>query len=295
MLVSILIPVFNEELYLENAIESVVSQNLSFDLEVILVDDFSTDNTLQVARCIERKYESVKLYQNSKKGKNNAFNYAFLKSSGEVICFFAGDDLMVKGGLNHRISPFLKDRVKVSACKMKIHSENKRYHGIVIPKKGDSIASGGTIAIRRAVCEKIFPLPIVLANEDGWLKCYIDHFVKKDEIVEVPKVCVLYRRHAGNSLKSYQSYGSSRKSLKKRMTVYSVFLEKFRDSLSSEAVSEISNIAAANQLRETESTLSLLFMRSLDINVKIKMASYSSKFLFNLIKLSKFISDKVYR
>lgn len=81
-LVSILIPLYNAEQYIEETITKALEQTYS-NIELIIVDDHSTDNSLKIAQ----KYasEKVHIYCNPKKGGNSARNYAFEKCNGEYI------------------------------------------------------------------------------------------------------------------------------------------------------------------------------------------------------------------
>ncbi len=91
LLVSIIIPLYNAERYLAEAIESVLDQTYK-KLEVLIVNDGSTDNSLAIARSFER--ENVKVYDQPNRGASAARNYGFLQSKGEFIKFFDADDLM---------------------------------------------------------------------------------------------------------------------------------------------------------------------------------------------------------
>ena len=88
-LVSILIPLFNAENYIEDTIAKALKQTYP-NIELIIVDDHSTDNSFQLAQ----KYNSknVRIYKNPKKGGNSARNYAFEKCNGEYIKFMDADD-----------------------------------------------------------------------------------------------------------------------------------------------------------------------------------------------------------
>lgn len=88
-LVSILIPLYNAEKYIEETITKTLKQTYS-NIELVIVDDHSTDQSLSIAQ----KYasEKVHIYSNPKKGGNAARNYAFQMSKGEYIKFMDADD-----------------------------------------------------------------------------------------------------------------------------------------------------------------------------------------------------------
>ena len=92
MKVSILIPCYNSELYLEKTINSAINQTWT-NKEIIIVDDGSTDMSLTTALKYQEK-GLVKVYNQNNKGACAARNLAFAKSSGEYIQYLDADDLL---------------------------------------------------------------------------------------------------------------------------------------------------------------------------------------------------------
>jgi len=90
-LVSIIIPVFNAEKYLSEAIESIISQSYN-NWEIIIVDDGSNDNSLQIASGYES--ENIKIFSQKNRGASAARNYGLTKSKGTFIKFFDADDII---------------------------------------------------------------------------------------------------------------------------------------------------------------------------------------------------------
>ncbi len=93
MKISVIIPVYNAEKYVTQAVESA----LQFEevCEVILVEDCSPDNALQVCRKLSEKYGRVKLYQHSDKGNHGAGatrNLGIAMADGDFIAFLDADD-----------------------------------------------------------------------------------------------------------------------------------------------------------------------------------------------------------
>lgn len=93
MKISVITPVYNAEKYIQQAVESA----LQFDevYEVILVEDKSPDNALEVCKQLVDKYNRVKLYQHPDKGNHGAGasrNLAIEKSTGDFIAFLDADD-----------------------------------------------------------------------------------------------------------------------------------------------------------------------------------------------------------
>ena len=92
-LVSILIPLYNAEKYLEECLDSITAQTYK-NLEVIIVNDGSSDNSLTIAERYEKKYNYIKVYSQENNGAASARNKAFLYSSGEYIQYLDADDIL---------------------------------------------------------------------------------------------------------------------------------------------------------------------------------------------------------
>src|SRR5690349_18216650 len=99
--VSVVMAVKNEQRYLESALRSVCSQS-GVSLEVVLVDDGSTDDTHAIASRLLAELPMLKLHRNPGQGKCAAFNFGVRNSRGRFVCLFAGDDIMPEGSLATR-------------------------------------------------------------------------------------------------------------------------------------------------------------------------------------------------
>ena len=96
MKISVIIPVYNAEKYVTNAVESA----LQFDevFEVILVEDKSPDNALEVCKTLAEKHEKVKLFQHPDKGNHGAGesrNVGMRNATGDFIAFLDADDFFL--------------------------------------------------------------------------------------------------------------------------------------------------------------------------------------------------------
>lgn len=91
--VSILIPLYNSEEYIAETIDSCLNQTYE-NIEIIIVDDGSTDFGLDIARQYEIKYENIKVYVQNNSGAPVARNRAFELSTGEYIQYIDADDLL---------------------------------------------------------------------------------------------------------------------------------------------------------------------------------------------------------
>ncbi len=283
--ITILMPAFNEELFVREAVESVAHEVSENNIELIVVDDFSTDNTWAILNELKAEYEFIKIYKNDTKGKNSAFNLAYEKSTGDIIILLAADDILEAGMLSVRVSPLLEnDNITITCCKLKTFSEKKKLDSIVTPKSKDKGAlSGGTIAFKRDFADNIFPIPELLANEDMWINCHINYF-NNVEIFHIPKIGLKYRLHDNNSLKRDVSFEVSNSQVHKRSIVYGVFLEKYRSSLSSENINRLARQASLEQLRWDGSVFSIVFLKKVKFLDKSRAVFYSNNVMYSIYR-----------
>ena len=92
-MISIIIPVYNCEKYLQNGIESLIKQTIFNELEFVFVDDGSTDNSRNIIRKYVDIYENMTLIVQSNAGVSAARNRGIKESKGEYIAFFDADDI----------------------------------------------------------------------------------------------------------------------------------------------------------------------------------------------------------
>ena len=82
--VSIVIPVYNVEKYLKQCLESVVNQTLD-KIEVICINDGSTDNSLNILKEYEKRYNNIIIIDQENKGPGFARNIGMKRASGKYI------------------------------------------------------------------------------------------------------------------------------------------------------------------------------------------------------------------
>lgn len=92
-MISIIIPIFNTASYLEQCLYSVVNQTFK-DLEIILVDDGSTDNSLEICNVFSEKDNRIKVYHKENSGVSSTRNFGLDKASGDYISFCDSDDII---------------------------------------------------------------------------------------------------------------------------------------------------------------------------------------------------------
>ena len=101
--ISIVTPSFNQGAYLDETLQSLVDQDYS-NLEVIVQDAGSTDNSIEIAKKFALTYpRKIKLYVEKDHGQADAINRGFQKATGAIFGFLNSDDLLLPGCL-HRVA-----------------------------------------------------------------------------------------------------------------------------------------------------------------------------------------------
>ncbi|MBR4434893.1 MAG: glycosyltransferase family 2 protein [Clostridia bacterium] len=109
---SIIVPVHNGSKTLENAIVSILTQTFS-DYELLIIENASTDNSLDIARAYEKKFDRVRVFHSDKRGQSLARNIGIENARGEYIVFLDADDLYKPNALNIMHSALEKERADV--------------------------------------------------------------------------------------------------------------------------------------------------------------------------------------
>ena len=103
-MLSVIIPAFNAEHYLPQAVHSILQESWDGPREILLIDDGSTDNTVQVARAL-----NCRVFCKERGGAASARNLGIEKAEGAWIFLLDADDIAVPGALERLYSPFLEN------------------------------------------------------------------------------------------------------------------------------------------------------------------------------------------
>lgn len=123
-LISIVIPIYNSEKFLEECILSVLNQTYK-NIELILVDDGSTDNSSLICKKYLEKDLRVKYIKNINSGVSVARNIGIENSEGKYICFVDSDDIIEKNYVEVLYNIILEKKVDVVYCNYKLIYEKK--------------------------------------------------------------------------------------------------------------------------------------------------------------------------
>tara|TARA_Y100000768_G_scaffold386658_1_gene375600 strand:- start:288 stop:1031 length:744 start_codon:yes stop_codon:yes gene_type:complete len=113
MLVSIIVPYFNDPEYINQSINSALNQTYK-KIEIIIIDDENSKNSKETLNKIKKKSKKIKIY-NTKKNRGVAFarNLGIYKSKGKFVAFLDSDDLWENNKLFEQISMFKKKNIDI--------------------------------------------------------------------------------------------------------------------------------------------------------------------------------------
>lgn len=178
--VSIVIPVYNSEAYLDRCLQSVLGQSEP-DWECILVDDGSKDDSGK--RCDEyaEKDCRFKVFHRTNHGPSSSRNYGLDNAQGEYLCFIDSDDYVAPDYLKHLVEPMIQDKsIGMTVTGMqKFGSSKGRY-----PKE----PLNATISSKKAFNDMLGGTNVSIK---GWLwnKCIRKHLLNDYRMREDLRYC----------------------------------------------------------------------------------------------------------
>ena len=114
-LVSVILPIYNVELYLKECIESVIGQSYK-NLEIILVDDGSTDQSPYICDEYAKMDSRIKVIHKENGGLSDARNVGIQESSGPYIALVDSDDLIAQSFIEELYECCIKSNAMIAVC-----------------------------------------------------------------------------------------------------------------------------------------------------------------------------------
>lgn len=143
MEVSIVMPVYNVNNYIQDSVRSIVNQSFSGEFELVLVNDGTKDNSIEMALEILEKQERVKYKVVNKEngGLPSARNAGMCAASGKYICFIDSDDMISKNHIQGLYSCIVKKRLPLAYADFE--------HTYPSNKAGSEVVNEGSELIER--------------------------------------------------------------------------------------------------------------------------------------------------
>ena len=117
--ISVVVPVYNVEQYLEKCVNSIINQTYK-NLEIILVDDGATDKSGKLCDELAKLDNRIMVYHKKNGGLSDARNYGVERATGDYIGFVDGDDYIDAEMYEKLYEAIKKENVDVAECNLKI-------------------------------------------------------------------------------------------------------------------------------------------------------------------------------
>ena len=160
-LVSVVMSVYNDELTIEKSIESIINQTYK-ELELLIIDDASSDESLKVINKYKNKYKFIKVFKNeNNKGLTYSLNKLIKDSEGEYIARQDSDDESMPNRIMEQITTVEKNNLDFCSSRALVKNSNKKIPGVsyylpirkVMKVKNPFIH--GTLFIKRKVLDEV--------------------------------------------------------------------------------------------------------------------------------------------
>ena len=123
--VSIIVPVYNVEKYLEKCLKSLISQSYK-NIEIILIDDGSKDNSGRICDEYKRKDSRIKVIHKENAGVSEARNSGIQKATGKYLCFVDADDFVMDNYVEYMHQLIVKDSSDIAICTKMFSNFNEK-------------------------------------------------------------------------------------------------------------------------------------------------------------------------
>ena len=183
--ISVVMPVYNAGEYLTRAIGDVLSQTLT-DLELICVNDGSTDNSLSIIKSFMKKDQRIKLINQQNAGTSVARNVGIEAACGQYIIFLDADDFYEKNLLKLLYDAAEKDNLDVAVARFDIYNDSQDKYSVPMEEPHSGIFVGGSVTSKNEHPD------FILSSTTGyvWNKLFRTTFVKNMELAFDPELYV---------------------------------------------------------------------------------------------------------
>ena len=183
--VSVIMPVYNAFDYLRPAMDSVLDQTLR-EIEVICIDDGSTDHSLDILKEYQEKDQRIRIVTENNAGPSTARNKGIVRARGEYIIFLDADDFF-EPDLIATLYELAKEKsLDIALCNYDIYNEKRATFTPSKPEPHADIFKDGRVASKSEEPDRI------LQSNTGyvWNKLFRTEFIKTKELMFAPELFV---------------------------------------------------------------------------------------------------------
>lgn len=178
MLLSVIVPVYNVEKYLNKCIESLINQTFT-DFELILVNDGSTDNSGVICNLYQLKDSRIKVINKKNGGLSSARNIGLEIAKGEYICFIDSDDWVRLDMFEIMLNSIIESNCDMAICEFEKYYEGQKVSAEVEVNNSYSIVNKNDL-INQMYTDKRVLLTV------SWNKVYKKSIFSYDLLTKQP-------------------------------------------------------------------------------------------------------------
>lgn len=214
MSVSVAMTTFNGDKYIDEQIKSILIQ-LDMEDELIISDDGSTDNTVQILKQYSEEYDNIKLHLNNRLGVVKNFEFAIKECTKDIIVLSDQDDIWVDNKLVEIKKHFSKNsNLLILHNAIKFNSDQGNDYGsgeLMIKKMRKGLVAnvlkscywGCCMAFRKELVDYIIPFPESVVAHDQWIGIVAED-LKSTAFIDKP--LIYHRLHQNNVTKKLSLY-----------------------------------------------------------------------------------------
>ena len=178
--ITIIIPVYNAGKYLQDCLGSVSNQTLS-SIEIIVVNDGSTDNSINIIRDFQLQDHRIKLIDGPNKGVSNARNMGLTAATGDYIGFVDADDWIEPDMFERLLAAIINDETDLAICNIKLHDRiNQICDRLIVTDEIINIRTRGELFLKNLMDFKF--------DYSNWNKLYRREIILNNNIIFFPGI-----------------------------------------------------------------------------------------------------------
>ncbi len=265
--ITVVVPVYNVEAYIERCLDSIVSQTMS-DFEIVVVNDGSPDHSEEIVLNYQKKEKRIRYFYQENMGLGAARNKGILEAKGEFICFIDSDDYIEPDYLACLYQVITHEKADIAYCGMRQVDDQKNILG-VNPQTEEELWSFE----QPSACNKLYRLSLFKDYQITFpVKLYYE------DLATIPKLLMVSKKNVRVDKYLYNYYfneGSITKSYGKRVVEMKKVLQILED------------FVKANHLEAYHENMEYVYLYAGVINTSFRMIMarcFSKKEIVEMIR-----------
>ena len=210
MLISVIVPVYNSSLYLKRCLESLLAQDYT-SLEIILIDDGSTDESPQICDHFAEQYSNIKVKHIANRGASLARKIGLDEAQGFLLTFIDSDDYVQPNYLSSLYKALMQENTEIAGCGVLMLKNEDCLDSLEFVDDSKFCLLEGDKLMFRFFNYEFWGLPAALYKRDVFDSIYFpkatlseDYFIKAQMFVRQCKMAYvdaplyIYEKHEGS-------------------------------------------------------------------------------------------------